>query len=518
MIVAIGAALLGAVSGSLGTYAVLRRQSLLGDAISHAALPGVAIAFLLTGSKTPLILVLGAALAGWLGTLLILSIVRLTRIKYDSALGIVLSTFFGFGLVLHTLIQRTGNANQAGLDTFLFGQAATVLESDVLTIGILGGVAIIIMFVFWKELKLLVFDEGFAASLGFPIRVLDILLTSLLVIAIVLGLQAVGAVLMSAMLVAPAVAARQWTNKLSLMMFLAACFGALAGRTKLVKEDAAIGLTFPALFSIGVILISKFAGSVHLDMDAVLLGELAYAHLNRLEVFGYNLGPVSLYVMGTILLLNLAFILLFYKELKLATFDASLAAALGFAPTLIHYGLMTLVSVTTVGAFDAVGSILVVALIAGPPATAYLITNRLSVMLTLSAVIGSVNAVSGYWVAYLFDVSIAGSIATMTLLVFGLVFLVVPSRGLIAIARRRTRQKWEFAQTMLVIHLFNHEGLPEAEAESEIAHLHEHLRWDPEFATHVVKYALNNRCVSQEETLLTLTEHGRAVAQQALVQ
>ena len=229
MIVAIGAALLGAVSGTLGTYAVLRRQSLLGDAISHAALPGIAIAFLLTGSKTPLILVLGAAIAGWLGTLLILSIVRLTRIKYDSALGIILSTFFGFGLVLHTLIQRTGNANQAGLDTFLFGQAATILESDVLTIGILGGIAIVIMLVFWKELKLLVFDEGFAASLGFPIRALDILLTSLLVIAIVLGLQAVGAVLMSAMLVAPAVAARQWTNKLSVMMFLAAGFGALAG-------------------------------------------------------------------------------------------------------------------------------------------------------------------------------------------------------------------------------------------------------------------------------------------------
>ena len=239
MIVAIGAALLGAVSGTLGTYAVLRRQSLLGDAISHAALPGIAIAFLLTGSKTPLILVLGAAIAGWLGTLLILSIVRLTRIKYDSALGIILSTFFGFGLVLHTLIQRTGNANQAGLDTFLFGQAATILESDVLTIGILGGIAIVIMLVFWKELKLLVFDEGFAASLGFPIRALDILLTSLLVIAIVLGLQAVGAVLMSAMLVAPAVAARQWTNKLSVMMFLAACFGALAGVSGTIISSSA---------------------------------------------------------------------------------------------------------------------------------------------------------------------------------------------------------------------------------------------------------------------------------------
>ena len=239
MIVAIGAALLGAVSGALGTYAVLRRQSLLGDAISHAALPGIAIAFLLTRSKTPLVLVLGAALAGWLGTLLIMSIVRMTRIKYDSALGIVLSTFFGFGLVLHTLIQRTGNANQAGLDTFLFGQAATILERDVFTIGILGGVAILITLIFWKELKLLVFDEGFAASLGFSTRALDILLTSLLVIAIVLGLQAVGAVLMSAMLVAPAVAARQWTDRLSVMMLLAAFFGALAGVSGTVISSSA---------------------------------------------------------------------------------------------------------------------------------------------------------------------------------------------------------------------------------------------------------------------------------------
>ena len=295
-------------------------------------------------------------------------------------------------------------------------------------------------------------------------------------------------------------------------------FVELLQRTKLIKEDAAIGLTFPALFSIGVILISRFAENVHLDMDAVLLGELAYAPLNRLKAFGYDLGPVSLYVMGTILVINLVFILLFYKELKLVTFDASLAAALGFAPTLIHYGLMTLVSVTTVGAFDAVGSILVVALIAGPPTTAYLMTDKLSRMLILSAIIGSVNAVSGYWLASLFDVSIAGAIATMTLLIFILVFLVVPNRGVIAIARRHARQKWEFAQTMLVIHLFNHEGLPEAESESEIAHLYEHLRWEPAFATQVVKHALHNQYVSQRETLLILTEQGRVIAQQALVQ
>ena len=299
---------------------------------------------------------------------------------------------------------------------------------------------------------------------------------------------------------------------------LTVLFVELLQRTKLVKEDAAIGLTFPALFSIGVILISRFAENVHLDTDAVLLGELAIAPLNRLEVFGYNLGPLSLYVMGAILVLNLAFILLFYKELKLVTFDVSLAAALGFAPTLIHYGLMTLVSITTVGAFDAVGSILVVALIAGPPATAYLMTDKFSRMLILSAIIGSMNAVTGYWIAFLFDVSIAGSIATMTLLIFVSVFLVVPNRGLIAIARRHARQKWEFAQTMLVIHLFNHEGLPEAEAESAIADLHEHLSWDPGFTTQVVKHALNNRCVSRKETQLALTEHGRAIAQQALVQ
>ena len=301
---------------------------------------------------------------------------------------------------------------------------------------------------------------------------------------------------------------------------LTVVFVELLQKTKLVKEDAAIGLTFPALFSIGVILISRYAGNVHLDTDAVLLGALEYAPLNRLEISVYDLdlGPVSLYVMGGMLVLNLAFILLFYKELKLITFDASLAATLGFAPTLIHYGLMTLVSMTTVGAFDAVGSILVVALIAGPPVTAYLMTDNLTRMLIYSIVIGCVNAVVGYWLAYIISVSIAGVIASVTFLVFVVVFMIVPNRGLIAIARRHIRQKWEFAQTMLVIHLFNHEGLPEAQTESEIAHLHEHLQWEPTFSSRVVKYALNNRYVSQESAQLTLTDRGRAIAQKALVQ
>lgn len=299
---------------------------------------------------------------------------------------------------------------------------------------------------------------------------------------------------------------------------LTVVFVELLQKTKLVKEDAAIGLTFPVLFSIGVILISRYASNVHLDTDAVLLGELAYAPLNRFELFDYDLGPISFYVMGGLLVLNLSFILIFYKELKLATFDASLAATLGFTPALIHYGLMTLVSMTTVGAFDAVGSILVVALIAGPPVTAYLMTDSLTRMLIYSVVIGCVNAVVGYWLAYITNVSIAGAIASVTFLVFVVVFMIVPNRGIIAIARRHIRQKWEFAQTMLVIHLFNHEGLPEAQEESEIAHLHEHLQWEPSFASRVVKFALNNRYVSQESAQLTLTERGRAIAQKALVQ
>jgi len=227
--VALGSAVLGIVSGALGSYAVLRKQSLLGDAMSHAALPGIAIAFLLTGSKISLVLILGAAIAGWIATLIIMSIVRTTRIKYDTALGMILSVFFGFGLVLLTIIQKRPDATQAGLDKFLFGQAAALLERDVITMAILGSVAIATMLVFWKQFKLLSFDPDFGATLGFPMRFLDVVLTTLIVIAIVTGLQTVGVVLMSAMIVAPASAARQWTDRLGPMIFLSAAFGALAG-------------------------------------------------------------------------------------------------------------------------------------------------------------------------------------------------------------------------------------------------------------------------------------------------
>ena len=229
--VALGSALLGIVSGVLGCFATLRRQGLLGDTLAHAALPGVCLAFLVTGSKESVVLLAGAAVAGWLGTLVLLRIVRDTRLGEDAAMGIVLSTFFGFGIALLTFISKRNDANQAGLDKFLFGQAAALVTSDVVTIAALGALALLLVAVFFKEFKLLSFDPEFAASLGFNTHRLEVLLTSLTVVAVVIGLQTVGVVLMAAMLIGPAAAARQWTNDLGRMIALSALFGAASGVT-----------------------------------------------------------------------------------------------------------------------------------------------------------------------------------------------------------------------------------------------------------------------------------------------
>jgi manganese/zinc/iron transport system permease protein len=291
----------------------------------------------------------------------------------------------------------------------------------------------------------------------------------------------------------------------------------LLNRTRLVREDAAIGLVFPAFFSVGIILVSRYAGNVHLDADAVLLGELAMAPFHRLRWQGADLGPQALVVMSAILVLNAAFIGLFYKELKLATFDAGLAAALGFAPGVLHYALVLLVSVTAVGAFDAVGSILVVALMIAPPAAAYLVTDRLSRMLAWSVAFGVAGALGGYWLAHFLDANIAGSMATMCGVLFGLTFLFAPERGLVAGARRRRRQRWQFARTMLAIHLLHHEGRPEAEEESRVDHLHQHLRWPPAFTARVVRSAERLGLVERTDGRLRLTDEGGQLARQALV-
>jgi manganese/zinc/iron transport system permease protein len=352
--VALGSALLGLVSGVLGAFAVLRRQSLLGDAISHAALPGVALAFLITGSKEPLVLALGAIAAGWLATVLVLQVTGNTRIKPDAALGIALAVFFGFGLLLLTFIQRLPNAGKAGLDKFLFGQAATLLGRDLVTMAVLGGAALVLVMLFWKEFKLLTFDPDFAASLGYPVRGLEILLVTLMVVAIVVGIQTVGVVLMSAMLVAPASAARQWTEKLNLMVPLAGTFGAVAG----------------------------------------LLGAITSSLIPRLPT-----GPVIVVYMSVVVLASLLF---------------------------------------------------------------------------------------------------------------------APRRGLVARGRQRQRQKWQFAQEALAVHLLQHEGQSSAAFESDIAHAGAHMKWSPRFAAGVVGRAEDGGLLVRSTEHLALTDKGRGAARQAM--
>ena len=285
-------------------------------------------------------------------------------------------------------------------------------------------------------------------------------------------------------------------------------------KTRRVKEDAAIALVFPALFSIAVIIINRNFGNVHLDADAVLLGELAFAPFNRAEILGANL-PKGVWIMGAILLLNVVLIGLFYKELKLATFDAALATALGFSPALIHYGLMASVSVTAVGAFDHVGSILVIALMIAPPAAAYLLTDRLSRMLLISVLIGVAAAISGYWLARGLNVNISGAMATMTGVFFMAALLFAPERGLIARMFQRRQRKSRFATEMLLVHLNRHERTAEEATENTLSHLIEELRWSESLARQVVGRAEGQGWITRQADRLRLTDGGRQVARRA---
>lgn len=228
-VVVIGSILLGIGSAAIGCFAFLRKRALVGDAVAHAALPGVAIAFMLAGTKNTFVLLLGAAIAGWISMAVMDFIVSRSRISEDSAIGLVLSVFFGLGILLMTHIQSSGSAEQSGLDKFLFGQAASMLREDVV---VFGGVSLLLVLgitLLYKEFKLLSFDPDFARALGFPVRGLEILLTTLIVFAVVVGIQAVGVVLMAAMLITPAAAARYWTERLPVMILLSALFGAFSG-------------------------------------------------------------------------------------------------------------------------------------------------------------------------------------------------------------------------------------------------------------------------------------------------
>ena len=227
--VALGCSLLGMVSGILGCFAVLRKQSLLGDAVSHASLPGVCLAFLFTNVKETEVLLFGALVTGVICIGLIQLIQNYTKIKFDSALALILSVFFGLGLVLLSYMNKLPGSNKSGLNKFIFGQASTFIERDVNVIFITGIILLLIIVLFWKEFKLVSFDSDFAKTLGFPSKKIEILISVLIVATVIIGIQAAGVILISAMLISPAVAARQWTDKLSVMVILSAIFGGISG-------------------------------------------------------------------------------------------------------------------------------------------------------------------------------------------------------------------------------------------------------------------------------------------------
>ncbi len=229
-VVMLGAAAIGLLAGLVGCLAVLRRRAMVGDAMAHAALPGVCIAFLLTGgSKAPFVLLGGAMVAGLCAATLVVLLERRRLLPADAAIGVVLSVAFSFGIVLLTLIARRPDADQAGLERYLFGQAAGLLERDVTAIMLMLLVAVAILLLLRHPLRAVIFDRGFSASTGLSATAVDMAATVLLVMAAVTGLQVVGAILMVALLVAPAVAARQWVSSLRAMLPLAGALGAGIG-------------------------------------------------------------------------------------------------------------------------------------------------------------------------------------------------------------------------------------------------------------------------------------------------
>lgn len=227
--VTFGSVLLAACSAVVGCFTFLKKKALVGDAVAHSVLPGVCLAFLATGTKNPVFLVVGAFLTGWISLIVIDWITANTKLKEDTAIGLILSVFFGIGILLLTAIQHSGNASQAGLDSFLFGKAAALVGNDLIVFSTLAVVLLAVIFLFFKEFTLISFDLNFAKVIGYPVRKLELLLTTLTVLAVVVGIQAVGVVLMAAMLITPATAARFWTDKLPVMVLIAALMGAFSG-------------------------------------------------------------------------------------------------------------------------------------------------------------------------------------------------------------------------------------------------------------------------------------------------
>lgn len=227
--VVVGISFLSISAAMVGTFTFLDKKALIGDAISHAVLPGVCLAFMMVGTKNPYWIVAGAFATGALATYAISWISQQTKLKEDTIIASILSVFFGFGIVLMTKLQQTGNAALSGLDHFLFGNAISIVGEDILVYGSLALLTILAILLFYKEFQLLIFNKDFARAIGLPVRRLEFLFNSLMVLAVVTGIQAIGVVLMAALLITPAAAAKFWTNRLSKMLTISVLIALFSG-------------------------------------------------------------------------------------------------------------------------------------------------------------------------------------------------------------------------------------------------------------------------------------------------
>ena len=274
-------------------------------------------------------------------------------------------------------------------------------------------------------------------------------------------------------------------------------------RSRRLKEDASIGVVFPALFSIGVILVSLFAGKIDLDPDCIIFGEILLSHLDRIVISGTDIGPKAFYVCGPILILNLLLVGTFYKELKITSFDPALAASLGISPVLIHYLLMSQVSITVVGSFESVGAILVVAMLVVPPAAAYLFTHRLWTMILLSVGFGVLSSTLGFFIGWWYNCSMAGSMASASGMIFVLAFLLAPQQGLVARILVRKNLRTRFRSQLILLHL-------QDEVAVQVEVLRKRFGWSQKKLNNAIQRLIRRGWVERIDHGLKLTARGLA--------
>lgn len=279
-------------------------------------------------------------------------------------------------------------------------------------------------------------------------------------------------------------------------------------KTRKIKEDASTGIVFPLLFSIAIIIISLSFRGTHLDVDTVLLGRIENSSIEQLNIFGINFGARKIYESLFVLLLNLTILLVFFKEFKIVSFDSAFSKVIGISPVVIHYIMMTQASITAVSAFDAVGSILVIALMVGPAISALLITKSLGRTITTAILISIFNSIVGYLFAIFYDVTISGSISVVTLSTFLIILFFNPYNGVVSSIVKRTYQKSDYNLLILLLHVKNHEKSSEYLIETNIYLINNELKWKENKLNKVIKKAIDYDYIFIDDSLIKLTLNG----------